>query len=161
MMINSKCPTCKQAVPVQASQKFEPIMPGDVLSTLELVFVPEDRNTDLVNLCRVYTQKTAIKLNAEGWMDETGKLHLKITPVPLDAEDLARNTPAALASAKVANLMSSTRDQLMEQAVELGIEFYPKETEANLRKLIEGELQKRAKDPAHGGKPKPEPVGAK
>lgn len=161
MMINCKCPTCKQAVPVLAQQKFEPILPGDVLSTLELCFLPEDRNVDLTNLCRVYTNKTPIRLEATGWMDEGGRLHLKIVPVAINEEELARNTPAALSSSRVANLMSSTRDQLMEKAVEMGIEFYPKETEANLRKMIEGEQAKRAKDPAHGGKPKPEPVGAK
>lgn len=160
MMINSKCPTCKQAVPVQALQKFEPILPLDALSSLELTFLPEDRNVDLTNLLRLFTQKTPITLETTGWMDENARLHLKITPVPANPEALSAAMPANQASSKIANLMSSTREQLMEKVVELGLEFYPKETEANLRTMVEGELEKRKKDEKRGGKPKPEPVAA-
>lgn len=157
MMIHTKCPKCQQAVAVNALQKFEAIMPADALSSLELTFQPEGR-LDLESLCRLFTQKAAIRLETAGFMDEQGRLHLKIVPVPLNAEELAKNMPGAIATAKVANLMSSTRDQLIEQCVELGIEFYPKAKEEELRRLIEGERAKQAKEPEKAPRRKPEPA---
>jgi hypothetical protein len=43
----------------------------------------------------------------------------------------------------------------------LGIEFYPKAKEGELRQLIEGEMAKRNRSPEKAPKPKPEAVGAK
>ena len=157
MMIHTKCPKCQQAVSVNAQQKFEAIMPADALSSLELSFQPEGR-VDLENLCRLFTQKAAIRLDTSGFMDEQGRLHLKIVPVALNAKELAKNMPGAQAAAKVASLMSSTRDQLIEKCVELGIEFYPKANEEELRRLIEGEMAKQKKEPERAPRGKPEPV---
>ena len=161
MIVNSKCPTCRQAVPVHAMQKFTDIPPTNTLAGVVLTFRAEDRNVDLGNLRKLCTDRTPVRWEASCEIDGAGDLVMTVKPIALSEEELAKSMPSAIAASRVADLITGTTAQLQEKCVELGIEFYPKAKDAELRSLIEGEMKKREGDPKRGGKPKPEPAGVR